>query len=76
MGEANKIGTDWNNLLDEILISPLFDPSDLPQFQELDFVTLTNDVINTVKQEIGRTPTQSEIDILTKYICRTKRTRI
>ena len=65
MGEANKIGTDWNNLLDEILISPLFDPSDLPQFQELDFVTLTNDVINTVKQEIGRTPTQSEIDILT-----------
>jgi hypothetical protein len=65
MGEANKIGTDWDNLLDEILISPLFDPSDLPQFQEPDFVTLTNDVINTVKQEIGRTPTQSEIDILT-----------
>jgi hypothetical protein len=65
MGEANRIGSDWSNLLDEIVVSPLYDPSDLPEFQEPDFVTLTNDVINTVKQEIGRTPTQSEIDILT-----------
>ena len=74
MGESNELGTSWNTLLDNIVIAPLYDPSDLPEFEEPDFVTLTNDVIRVVKKEIGRTPTQSEINILTGILGNLKET--
>ena len=74
MGESNELGTSWNTLLDNIVIAPLYDPSDLPEFEKPDFVTLTNDVIRVVKREIGRTPTQSEINILTGILGNLKET--
>ena len=74
MGESNEVSTSWNTLLDTIVLAPLYDPSDLPEFQEPDFVTLTNDVIRVVKREIGRTPTQSEINILTGILGNLKET--
>jgi hypothetical protein len=74
MGESNELNTAWDTLLDNIVLAPLYDPSDLPKFEEPDFVTLTNDVIRVVKREIGRTPTQSEINILTGILGNLKET--
>ena len=63
--DANNAGKKWRPLLNEILANPSYDVSQLPDKPQLDLNVISNEVINTVKKEIGREPTEAEMEILT-----------
>lgn len=68
LGDSNTSGNKWNTLLEKILTSTTYDITELPTEAELDYNEITNTVINTVKKEIGREPTQQEIEILNSLL--------
>ena len=63
--DANTAGQNWKITLNDVLTNPKYDTSELPDKLELDYADLTNQVMNTVKSVVGRTPTDNELDILT-----------
>ena len=65
LADANTAGQNWNSTLSDVLTNPKYDTSELPDKLELDYADLTNQVMNTVKSVVGRTPTDNELDILT-----------
>jgi len=65
LGDANSAGKTWREALEYILTNPKYDVSELPEKLELDYADLTNQVLNTVKSVVGRTPTDNELEILT-----------
>jgi hypothetical protein len=65
LGDANSAGKSWRESLEYILTNPKYDVSELPEKLELDYADLTNQVLNTVKSVVGRTPTDNELEILT-----------
>ncbi len=70
--DANNAGKNWKTTLDFILTNPKYDTSDLPDKLELDYADLTNQVLNTVKSVVGRTPTDNELEILTGILANFK----
>lgn len=68
LGDANSAGKSWKEALEYILTNPKYDTSELPDKLELDYADLTNKVLNTVKSVVGRTPTDTELEVLTNIL--------
>ena len=68
LADANNAGKSWKDTLSFILTNPKYDTSELPDKLELDYADLTNKVLNTVKTVVGRTPTDTELEVLTNIL--------